>query len=124
MVRGAGAGLSGAGALLGADRDPLSVSQRPGFRAGSAGLAQRRLSELPDYRLGLAPPTTSGCWKKCSSRMGTPLRHVERRVRIWSFPWSGPSFRLELTADFDAHSRPSVRLFRRYLKKAGSFERE
>ena len=31
---------------------------------------------------------------------------------------------LELTADFDAHSRPSVRLFRRYLKKAGSFERE
>ena len=31
---------------------------------------------------------------------------------------------LELTADFDAHSRPSVRLFRRYLEKAGSFERE
>ena len=29
-----------------------------------------------------------------------------------------------LTADFDAHSRPSVRLFRRYLEKAGSFERE
>ena len=31
---------------------------------------------------------------------------------------------LELTADFDAHSRPSVRLFHRYLEKAGSFERE
>ena len=46
-------------------------------------------------------------------------------MRIWSLPVVRAIVPgLELTADFDAHSRPSVRLFRRYLEKAGSFERE
>ena len=140
VVRGAGAGLSGAGALLSAlTETPYPYPNGPASAPVPAGLAQRRLSELPDYRLGSPSDNlrlleevliSHGhapfvCYGPLTEMAGGVPVYVELTREDLEFPVVRAIVPgLELTADFDAHSRPSVRLFRRYLEKAGSFERE
>ena len=125
VVRGAGAGLSGAGALLSAlTETPYPYPNGPASALVPAGLAQRRLSELPDYRLG-SPSDNLRLLEEVLISHGHAPVYVELTREDLEFPVVRAIVPgLELTADFDAHSRPSVRLFRRYLEKAGSFERE
>ena len=125
VVRGAGAGLSGAGALLSAlTETPYPYPNGPASAPVPAGLAQRRLSELPDYRLG-SPSDNLRLLEEVLISHGHAPVYVELTREDLEFPVVRAIVPgLELTADFDAHSRPSVRLFRRYLEKAGSFERE
>lgn len=125
VVRGAGAGLSGAGALLSAlTETPYPYPNGPASAPVPAGLARRRLSELPDYRLG-SPSDNLRLLEEVLISHGHAPVYVELTREDLEFPVVRAIVPgLELTADFDAHSRPSVRLFRRYLEKAGSFERE
>ena len=92
MVRGAGAGLSGAGALLGADRDPYPYPNGPASAPVPAGLAQRRLSELPDYRLS-SPSDNLRLLEEVLISHGHAPVYVELTREDLEFPWSGPSFR-------------------------------
>ena len=103
---------------------PYPYPNGPASAPVPAGLARRRLSELPDYRLG-SPSDNLRLLEEVLISHGHAPVYVELTREDLEFPVVRAIVPgLELTADFDAHSRPSVRLFRRYLEKAGSFERE
>lgn len=118
VVRGAGAGLSGAGALLSAlTETPYPYPNGPVSAPAPAGLAQRSLSDLPDYRLG-SPADNLRLLEDVLLSHGHAPVYVELTREDLELPVVRAIVPgLELTADFDAHSRPSVRLFRRYLKQ-------
>ncbi len=118
VARGAGAGLSGAGALLSAlTETPYPYPNGPASAPVPAGLPKRRLSELPDYRLG-SPADNLGLLEEVFLSHGHAPVYVELTREDLEFPVVRAIVPgLELTADFDAYSRPSVRLFRRYLEK-------
>ena len=117
VVRGAGAGLSGPGALLSAlTETPYPYPNGPASAPVPAGLAQRRLEDLPEYRLD-SPARNLRLLEAVLISHG----HVPVYVDLTRDDLEIPVVRavvpgLELTADFDVFSRPSVRLFRRYLE--------
>ncbi|WP_303237434.1 YcaO-like family protein [uncultured Bilophila sp.] len=117
LARGAGAGLSGPGALLSAlTETPYPYPNGPASAPVPAGLAQRRLEDLPEYRLD-SPARNLRLLEAVLISHG----HVPVYVDLTRDDLEIPVVRavvpgLELTADFDVFSRPSVRLFRRYLE--------
>ena len=118
VVRGAGAGLSGSGALLSAlTETPYPYPNGPASAPAPAGLARRRLEDLPDYRLD-SPARNLRLLETVLVSHG----HAPVYVDLTRDDLEIPVVRaivpgLELTADFDVFSRPSVRLFRRYLEQ-------
>lgn len=118
LARGAGAGLSGAGALLSAlTETPYPYPNGPASAPIPAGLTRRSLSELPDYRLG-SPADNLRLLEDILLSHGHAPIYVELTREDLELPVVRAIVPgLELTADFDAHSRPSVRLFRRYLQQ-------
>lgn len=118
IARGAGAGLSGAGALLSAlTETPYPYPNGPASAPVPAGLAQRELSGLPDYRLG-SPADNLKLLEDVLLSHGHAPVYVDLTREDLELPVVRAIVPgLALTADFDAYSRPSVRLFRRYLEK-------
>lgn len=118
IARGAGAGLSGAGALLSAlTETPYPYPNGPASAPVPAGLAQRGLSGLPDYRLG-SPADNLKLLEDVLLSHGHAPVYVDLTREDLELPVVRAIVPgLALTADFDAYSRPSVRLFRRYLEK-------
>ncbi len=116
LARGAGAGLSGPGALLSAlTETPYPYPNGPASAPVPAGLASRRLSELPDYRLG-SPAANLRLLETVLLSHGHAPVYVDLTREDLEFPVVRALVPgLELTADFDAFLRPSLRLFQRYL---------
>ncbi len=116
-ARGAGAGLSGAGTLLSAlTETPYPYPNGPASAPAPAGLPVRRISELPDFRLD-SPAANLHLLESVLTSHGYAPVYVELTREDLELPVVRAIVPgLELTADFDAFSRPSARLFRRYLK--------
>lgn len=118
LVRGAGAGLSGAGALLSAlTETPYPYPNGPASAKAPAGLARRKLEELPDYRLD-SPERNLLLLETVLASHG----HAPIYVELTRDDLEIPVLRalvpgLELTADFDGFARPAARLFKRALAK-------
>lgn len=116
LARGAGAGLSGAGALLSAlTETPYPYPHGPASAPAPAGLPRRKVENLPDYRLD-SPERNLLLLETVLASHG----HAPVYVTLTREDLEVPVVRalvpgLELMADFDAFSRPSVRLFKNYL---------
>ncbi len=115
-ARGAGAGLSGAGALLSAlTETPYPYPHGPASAPAPAGLSRRKLEDLPDYRLD-SPERNLMLLETVLTSHG----HAPVYVTLTREDLEVPVVRalvpgLETTVDFDAFSRPAVRLFKNYL---------
>ena len=116
LARGAGAGLSGAGALLSAlTETPYPYPHGPASAPAPAGLSRRTLEDLPDYRLD-SPERNLMLLETVLTSHG----HAPVYVTLTREDLEVPVVRalvpgLETTVDFDAFSRPAVRLFKNYL---------
>ena len=116
LARGAGAGLSGAGALLSAlTETPYPYPHGPASAPAPAGLSRRKLEDLPDYRLD-SPERNLMLLETVLTSHG----HAPVYVTLTREDLEVPVVRalvpgLETTVDFDAFSRPAVRLFKNYL---------
>lgn len=118
FARGAGAGLSGAGALLSAlTETPYPYPHGPASAPAPAGLPRRRLEDLPDYRLD-SPDRNLLLLETVLTSYGHPPVYVTLTREDLELPVVRALVPgLELTADFDAFSRPAARLFRRCLNR-------
>ena len=116
LARGAGAGLSGAGALLSAlTETPYPYPHGPASAPAPMGLPRRKLEDLPDYRLD-SPERNLLLLETVLASHG----HAPVYVTLTREDLEVPVVRalvpgLEVAADFDAFSRPAVRLFKNYL---------
>lgn len=116
LVRGSGAGLSARQALLAAMTEtPYPYPHGPASSPAPAGLPQRNLSDLPDYRLE-SPDRNLELLETVLASHGYQPVYVTLTREDLEFPVVRvlvPG--LESGIDLDRFSPPSPRLFRRYF---------
>lgn len=115
IIRGTGAGLSARRAILAAlTETPYPYPYGPASLPGLS-VPDRAFDTLPDYRLE-SPQRNLTLLETVLIAHGRPPVYVELTREDLEFPVVRALVPgLELTADFDHFSRPSARLFARYL---------
>lgn len=120
VIRGTGAGLNGRRAVISAlTETPYPYPQSPATAPALRDLPVRRQEDLPDYSMEDPIRNLALLERTLVANNRRPV-YVDIRRKDLNFPVVKAFIPgLELSADFDAFSRVSRRLFRNYLRECG-----